>query len=382
MSDQDAHQRDDHQGHLQLQYQPALPLRNGKVCVWLFLSTEIMFFAGLIGTYIVLRFGAVTWPGPHDVHISEPIGAFNTFVLICSSVTIVLCLEAARANKTGQAKFFMLVTLALGSLFLCVKAFEYKSKFAHGIFPQKPHSLIYEKPNLYYVSEIKKTLMEQRRELELGAGEEGVVNDEDVERIAEIDTIFNGVARWAEFQAANAETTGQRRRALNAVADAIYPLHDSQARLERLLAEEESQLPIELAALQSEQRELESDPAAWERLEVVTTQIKRIEDRLAAIPMLKENAEKGLNHHFERGFFKSPWMILPLMIPSGNMWASTYFLLTGFHAIHVLVGLFVFVLTLRWTLGPEKAGFVENIGLYWHFVDLVWIFLFPLLYLF
>ena len=190
MSDQDAHQRDDHQGHLQLQYQPALPLPNGKVCVWLFLSTEIMFFAGLIGTYIVLRFGAVTWPEPHDVHISEPIGAFNTFVLICSSVSIVLCLEAARANKTGQAKFFMLVTLALGSLFLGVKAFEYKSKFAHGIYPQQPHSLIYEKPNLYYVAEIKKTLMEQRRELELAADEESDVNEEDAERIAEIDTIY------------------------------------------------------------------------------------------------------------------------------------------------------------------------------------------------
>ena len=58
-----------------------------------------MFFAGLIGTYVVLRFGAPTWPRPHEVHLSEPIGAFNTFVLICSSVTIVLALEAAHANR-------------------------------------------------------------------------------------------------------------------------------------------------------------------------------------------------------------------------------------------------------------------------------------------
>ena len=77
-------------------YHPGLPIPNGKTCVWLFLSTEIMFFAGLIGTYIVLRFGAVAWPRPHDVHLSEPIGAFNTFVLICSSVTVVLALEAAK----------------------------------------------------------------------------------------------------------------------------------------------------------------------------------------------------------------------------------------------------------------------------------------------
>ena len=53
-------------GHVHLVYQPALPIANGKCCLWLFLSTEIMFFAGLIGTYIVLRFGAPagTWPLP------------------------------------------------------------------------------------------------------------------------------------------------------------------------------------------------------------------------------------------------------------------------------------------------------------------------------
>ncbi|MFM8985358.1 MAG: hypothetical protein ACKONH_04755 [Planctomycetia bacterium] len=56
-------------------------------------------FAALLGSYVVLRFGAAVWPKPHHVHLSEPIGAFNTFVLICSSVTIVLALEAARAAK-------------------------------------------------------------------------------------------------------------------------------------------------------------------------------------------------------------------------------------------------------------------------------------------
>src|SRR5258708_35536567 len=95
-----------------LVYQPALPIPNGKLFMWLFLSTEIMFFAGLIGVYIVLRFGAPVWPATHEVHISEPIGAFNTFVLICSSVSIVLALESARANKADTAKLWMGVTFA------------------------------------------------------------------------------------------------------------------------------------------------------------------------------------------------------------------------------------------------------------------------------
>jgi cytochrome c oxidase subunit 3 len=76
------------------------------------------------------------------------------------------------------------------------------------------------------------------------------------------------------------------------------------------------------------------------------------------------------------------WLQLPAVIPGGNMWASTYFFLTGFHAIHVIVGLIVFGILLRYELGPKRAGMIENAGLYWHFVDLVWIFLFPLLYLF
>ena len=71
-----------------------------------------------------------------------------------------------------------------------------------------------------------------------------------------------------------------------------------------------------------------------------------------------------------------------MKIPSGNMWASTYFLMTGFHAIHVAVGLLAFILILPKKLDSTKAHIIENVGLYWHFVDLVWIFLFPLLYLF
>ena len=156
---------DDGHGHHGpvLQYQPGLPLSRGKLIMWLFLSTEIMFFAALLGSYVVLRFGAPVWPKPHHVHLSEPIGAFNTFVLICSSVTIVLALEFARANKSSIAKFWILLTLLLGILFLGVKGYEYQAKFAHGIFPQSPRSRIYEKPDLYYGSAVRARLDELRK---------------------------------------------------------------------------------------------------------------------------------------------------------------------------------------------------------------------------
>ena len=59
--------------------------------------------------------------------------------------------------------------------------------------------------------------------------------------------------------------------------------------------------------------------------------------------------------------------------------------MTGFHALHVFGGLVIFAILLlmglRGKIGPQHANMLELVGLYWHFVDIVWIFLFPLLYL-
>ena len=76
-------------------------------------------------------------------------------------------------------------------------------------------------------------------------------------------------------------------------------------------------------------------------------------------------------------------------IKYGNIFASTYFLMTGFHAIHVIVGMILFAIPLWLIRVPAFkseydegwADYIENSGLYWHFVDLVWIFLFPLIYI-
>ncbi len=69
---------------------------------------------------------------------------------------------------------------------------------------------------------------------------------------------------------------------------------------------------------------------------------------------------------------------------SGIFW-SFYYALTGLHGLHVLAGVILnfslFMMAARGTLWPKTQGRVEYAGLYWHFVDLIWIFLFPLLYL-
>src|SRR5437667_8143789 len=95
-----------------------LPVSNGKLAMWLFLVTEIMFFTGLIGTYIVLRNGSRHWPTPHQVHLVEALGAINTFVLICSSLTVVLAHSAIVAGDVKKATQYIAVSLALGVVFL------------------------------------------------------------------------------------------------------------------------------------------------------------------------------------------------------------------------------------------------------------------------
>lgn len=387
--------QDAHAHHVHLQYQPALPLPNGKVCMWLFLSTEIMFFAGLIGTYIVLRFGAPAWPGVHDVHIEERLGALNTFVLICSSVSVVLALEAARVNKAAAAKLWILITLILGVVFLLVKAVEYNAKFAHGLFPSRPHSLIYERPDLYYASAVRRTLAAKQTELTATRDADGNLTPENAQRLEETELLLSGLARWAENLGARAETEAAREEVLLGLADAIYPVHGSAERTLALVEKEQVSVPKWRDQLTAEQEQLLAEKAkltdqdltgvrAGEintRLDQIPRDLVLADARLKVLPMIKEHAEHGLNHAFAEGSWR-PWITLPMAIAGGNMWASTYFLLTGFHAVHVIVGLIVFVLMLPMTLNIKKANFIENIGLYWHFVDLVWIFLFPLLYLF
>jgi cytochrome c oxidase subunit 3/cytochrome o ubiquinol oxidase subunit 3 len=68
-----------------------------------------------------------------------------------------------------------------------------------------------------------------------------------------------------------------------------------------------------------------------------------------------------------------------------NIFGSAFYTLTGFHGVHVSVGIIMLlsllVMSFRGHLGPEKAETVEIIGLYWHFVDIVWILIFTIVYL-
>ena len=92
----------------------------------------------------------------------------------------------------------------------------------------------------------------------------------------------------------------------------------------------------------------------------------------------------GLNFHYPPPHDAHPER-LTASPPHVELFFSFYFFLTGLHALHMIigVGIFSFITFRAWRgrFSPEYYNPVEVSGLYWHFVDLVWIFLFPLLYL-
>ena len=99
-----------------------------KMGMWMFLFSEIMFFTGLIGASLGLRAHQGSWPAPGEV-LNVPLTALNTFILICSSMTMVEALRGARLGDLRRMRAFLLLTMLLGIVFIGIQAREYALLF-------------------------------------------------------------------------------------------------------------------------------------------------------------------------------------------------------------------------------------------------------------
>ena len=107
---------------------PVTGVYNGKLGIWLFLASEVMLFGALFSTLILLRVGADSWPHGWEL-LNIPLATLNTFVLIGSSVTMVMGWASLKLDQLGRFKLWFGLTIALAFVFLVVKGFEYESKF-------------------------------------------------------------------------------------------------------------------------------------------------------------------------------------------------------------------------------------------------------------
>jgi cytochrome c oxidase subunit 3 len=403
-------------GHSQTIGGEALPVSNGKLAMWLFLSTEVMFFAALLGSYLVLRWSTPggVWPEHHAVHVQPVLGVVNTLILVASSLAMARAASLLRTGATGTCRLWMLVAFLLGLSFLGIKSIEYNEKYKLGLLPAGQASLLHDRADVYYLGHLKAVLtgalgVSATSESATATTAEPQPKNTVGSDSARTALLFGGV-NWTEQRIGLTSDAKQQQELLDQLAEAVYPLHSSDQR-ETSARREQSDLRSRLSALQEQQtartarlNELqeritqaqaklaeagESDKPAWSTaLEKAKAEAATVTSELTA-----GNAEQSAaNARAEflqliaglpssTGLDKELKLNLPKVIPQGRTWANTYFLLTGCHALHLIAGLVVIGGLLLTRLGPPQLGWVENTSLYWQFVDVVWLVLFPLIYL-
>jgi cytochrome c oxidase subunit 3 len=399
-----------------------LPLPNGKLAIWLFLVTEIMFFTGLIGTYIILRNGTPTgmnpWPDPHDVHLVEWMGAVNTFVLICSSLTVVLAHHALAKGNVKLATQYIAITLALGCVFLVIKAVEYQAKFSHEILPGRVYEKLDGPSGPRFTRHVKEQLEEIVKDPEhhgadaaaAGAWKTFLDDAKAINKKADAakEALEKELAKEKQTRAAelakvdDAKLTDDQKKAAQkkiaeAVAEAYVKAHrEYEPKIENSNKQFAAEIENKRQKLVKDHPSIAAVADSWallQQLPDLTPKKLNLEilgskdkDRPDADNPHVKPCDLVPGYTVAKGLLqKHPNLHVSNAISFGNMWASCYFAMTGFHALHVLGGLVVFVIILvmaaRRTLTRQHEGMLELTGLYWHFVDIVWIFLFPLLYL-
>jgi cytochrome c oxidase subunit 3 len=106
---------------------------NAWVAVLMFLGAEAMFFAGLIGAYLVFRLGSPLWPPPFQPRLPVVVTGLNTLILIASAVTMHWSLKSVRGNDRQTLMRCLVYTAALGAIFLVIQGFEWLRLIHYGL---------------------------------------------------------------------------------------------------------------------------------------------------------------------------------------------------------------------------------------------------------
>ena len=382
-----------HTGHPPVRM--GLPIPNSKLGMWLFLGTEIMFFTALIGAYIVLRAsGGAGWPHQSVVHIVVLAGGINTFVLLTSSYFVVVAHEAMGDRKFQKAWTYLALTFACSVVFLGIKAYEYYGKFQHDILP----SHIAETPREAQQKTVRELeaalaetgLPELRQELKDLQGRKGSLSEEETAEAEEEITRLNAEIEALQPLENEILTIKERVRSETASLGQVRRMVQDLHGLGTLVAADGTEYTGVIET--PEDREAHAAHGGHDGAGHAGESESEWKDPHAGQVLVLSRATHEIEHEVAeadvkeiRYDFRDPIEDVEVRDPIlyGNLFASTYFLMTGFHAVHVIVGMILFGIVLMQgsRLNGSWTEYVENSGLYWHFVDLVWIFLFPIVYI-
>ena len=298
----------------------------GKLMMWFFIVSDALTFSGFLAAYGFSRFKFIeTWPLADEVFthfpfmhgVSAPMYyvALMTFILIFSSVTMVLAVDAGHQMKKNKVVLYMFLTIIGGLIFVGSQAWEWKNfiKGEYGAIETKGGSL------LQFV-------------------------DKDGKRVA-----------LAEFAATLPEVREQLTRSKG-----------------KWFMDEPSLPTYSVAEVQAG---FKAHPELLIRTEVITKEKRKTvlsraesESRLSQASYVVEGANLQRNEY------------------GSKLFADFFFFITGFHGFHVfsgvIINIIVFFNVLIGTYEKRRSyEMVEKVGLYWHFVDLVWVFVFTVFYL-
>jgi cytochrome c oxidase subunit 3 len=299
----------------------------GKMMMWFFIVSDALTFSGFLAAYGFSRFKFIeTWPIADEVFTHIPFYhgspqpmiyvAFMTFILIMSSVTMVLAVDAGHKLKKTKVAWYMLLTIVGGLIFVGSQAWEWATfiKGDFGAVETRGGRI------LQFVN--------------ADTGERAAIADFATHISSERERDMRNKGIWYTEEASHTSYN------LNEVLEGFKSHSNIVVRTETINEEGEKTV---LSRAES---------------------IKKLEDAALVV----EGANLIRNEYGSRLF------------------ADFFFFITGFHGFHVFSGVVInIIIFFNVLLGTyERRGhyeMVEKVGLYWHFVDLVWVFVFTFFYL-
>ena len=299
----------------------------GKMMMWFFIVSDALTFSAFLAAYGLTRFKFIdSWPIADEVFTHVPFVhgefpmiyvAFMTFVLIASSVTMVLAVDAGHQMNKKKVTIYMLLTIIGGIIFVGSQAWEWNT-FINGTY--------------------------------------GAVKTTDGKILQFVDTNGKQIA-LADFvvgDRGNARVQHTKGNGLWFEDEGTISQYSIAQIISSYEANPDVQIRTELIDLDKKQKTILSREKGSEEL--------------AKTRLIVEGANLEVNEY------------------GNTIFADFFFFITGFHCFHVFAGIiFNIIVFFNVIVGTyEKRGhyeMVEKVGLYWHFVDLVWVFVFTFFYL-
>lgn len=313
----------------------------GKLMMWFFIVSDALTFSGFLAAYGFSRFKFIeTWPLPDEVFTHFPFMhgvtapmyyvALMTFILIFSSVTMVLAVDAGHKMDKKKVTFYMFLTIIGGLIFVGSQAWEWKNfiKGEYGAVETKGGSL------LQFVDD---------------TGKRVALADFAVDLPQERTQLQRSSATW--FQSESSLPT--------------YSVAEIQAGFK---AHPNVRVRTELIHNDAAKKTADVDYTLTKHKHKTVLTRDASEKMLSNASIVVEGANLVRNEY------------------GSKLFADFFFFITGFHGFHVFSGVIInIIIFFNILLGTydkrRNYEMVEKVGLYWHFVDLVWVFVFTFFYL-